>query len=209
MEISSTNDSVFRVLTQNATVLVDRAPNAEPVEGDLVELATKFAPRSDQWTNGASGDLISEPGEYEKSSVYIIGIASATKPLAESENAISDIEMIYAIDSDAVRICIIGQMAAVPDRKTTEEIASSYSTACLAVDLERVSVGIAEFAGFVRGLEVKQLIARAPNGEDPKLVALAKELGVDNVPSVKTLTIKPSMGKNLQEKLALTALITR
>lgn len=208
MEISSTPDSAFRILTQNATVFVNRDVNSEVSDTNAVLLSTQFMPTGNNWDTPNQSGVISEPGEYEIGSVYIIGIASAIVPLADQATVPSSIEMIYAIDSNTARLCIIGQMAVLPDRKTIEQISSSYSSDCVAVDLARVGVELAALAGFIRGLETKQLIVRA-NSDDANLAILAKELGVDNFQSLNTFTIKPRSSQSSQEKLSIIALSTR
>jgi len=212
MEISSAPNAFFRILTEEATIFVTRDGELPDARGEgetkPVLLAAAFKPASDGWDD-ASADAASDgdairvgaPGEYEIGSAYIIGVPSPTVAREEQTAPDEGIDMIYAIDSGKARICAIGQLTALPNRKTTDALAATYSAECVLVNLEQTHIAMAALADFVRGLDAKQLVARANTG-DPKLVALTAELGLGEAQALNAFTVKP---RPSQEKLVVAA----
>lgn len=210
MEVSLTQQSAFQILTEDAVVLIDSTEtDASPDDGvNQIKLNSHFKPSSDIWKD-SDMTTISELGEYEIGSVYITAIPSVQGNASDVTNTrvgIDDIDILYAVDANNTRLCVIGSaFSEAPDKRAIEQLSHSLSGDIVVFDLARSTIDITAFANFIRGLETKQLIVNV-KGDDPKLVNLAKELGIEKI---TPLGVAPIKSLSTQERLSLIALTTR
>ena len=117
MEIKWYGQSCFEVKTQDATLVFD--PYCQDIGLKLPKLVADIVLISHQHSDhnnveavsGMSKDkkpfVVSNPGEYEVSGVYILGIPSFHD---KSEGAERGLNTIYTVDGENIRLCHLGDL---------------------------------------------------------------------------------------------------
>lgn len=160
-------------------------------EADIVTISHSH--RDHNFSEGISGEpfVISLPGEYEVKGVSIFGLPSVHGGKSESEGGSNN---LYIISAEGIKICHLGDLGALPDSQTLEEISG--------VDVLMIPVGgtytfgPAEAAEAINKIEprfvlpmhyglpeVKELLALAP------LEEFLKEMGAAAAEKLEKLSI--------------------
>jgi L-ascorbate metabolism protein UlaG (beta-lactamase superfamily) len=198
MEITWLGHSCFRLRSRTATVVTD------PYDKDLglllprvrADIVTVSHDEPDHnYTRGVKGDfkVLSGPGEYEVSGVFVTGLELTGGKSAKSGTPRNT---VFLIEFDDLTVCHLGDLNSVPTQAMVEESLSS-------VDVLLVPVGGGESLTAAQAAEVVSLLEPHVvipmhyrfKGSDLKLDGVAKflkEMGLDKVDEQEMLKIDRS-----------------
>ncbi|MFC2059999.1 MBL fold metallo-hydrolase [Chloroflexota bacterium] len=193
MEISWLGHSCFRIRGSQATVISD--PYSPDLGYSLGKPAAQIVTVSHQhpghsYVQGIGGEpkQITGPGEYEISSVLIIGIAAYHDRVRGTERGKNT---IYLIEIDEVSVCHLGDLGHV---LTTEQVEKLDKVDVLLLPVGGVStINAPTAAEIVRQLEPKAVIpmhykTAALNRELEPVDRFLKEMGGEEVVSQPKLS---------------------
>lgn len=123
MEISWLGHSCFRLKGKGVTVITDPYDNSlgiplSPLTGDIVTVSHKAPHHSNTEAVKGARKVLSGPGEYEISGIFINGVRTFQDDL---KGAAKGKNTSYVIEIEDLRICHLGQIGHVP---TDEQEAS-------------------------------------------------------------------------------------
>lgn len=197
MDIYFLGQACFKIKGKNAILIIDpfdpfftglKLP--KDLSADLVLITHQH--QDHNFTSAVAGSplIISGPGEYEKSSVSVVGIKSFHDKQKGAERGIN---IIYQISIDGINIVHLGDLGHI--------LTDEQSRLIEAVDILMVPVGnkytlnIEDAAKVVADLEPKIVIPMHYQIEGLKIEGLLdvkpflKEMGAENVTAVPRLNI--------------------
>ena len=204
MDISWLGHSCFRIRGSHATVMTDPYPpdlgySLGKPTASIVTVSHQHPGHS--YTQGIGGEprLVTGPGEYEISSILIIGIATfhdSEKGAKRGKNT------VYLLEVDEVSVCHLGDLGHV---LTTEQVEKLDNVDVLLLPVGGVSTLNASMAAeVVRQLEPKVVVPMhyktpALNWELEPVDGFLKEMGIKEVNSQPKLSFtKPSLPPSTQ-----------
>lgn len=204
MDISWLGHSCFRIKGKHATVITDPYPptlgySLGKPTAHIVTISHQHLGHSYAQGIGGEPRLVTGPGEYEISSVLIVGIAAfhdGEKGKKRGKNT------IYLMEVDEVSVCHLGDLGHV---LTTEQVEELESVDILLLPVGGVSTINAPMAAeVVRQLEPKVVVpmhykTEALNRELEPVERFLKEMGVREVNSQPKLSFaKTSLPATMQ-----------
>jgi L-ascorbate metabolism protein UlaG (beta-lactamase superfamily) len=201
MEITWLGHSCFRLRGRAATVVTDPygkelGLTLPRVRADIVTVSHDADDHN--YTRGVKGDfkVLSGPGEYEVSGVFVTGLALSDRKAAKSAKSAATRNTAFLIELDGLTVCHLGDLDTVPTQAMMEE---SLST----VDVLLIPVGGGESLNASQAAEVVSLLEPHVvipmhykfKGSDLKLDPVAKflkEMGLDKVEEQEALKIDRS-----------------
>ena len=201
MEITWLGHSCFRLRGRAATVVTDPygkelGLTLPRVRADIVTVSHDAGDHN--YTRGVKGDfkVLSGPGEYEVSGVFVTGLALSDRKAAKAARSAATRNTAFLIELDGLTVCHLGDLDTVPTQAMMEE---SLST----VDVLLIPVGGGESLNASQAAEVVSLLEPHVvipmhykfKGSDLKLDPVAKflkEMGLDKVDEQEALKIDRS-----------------
>ena len=201
VEITWMGHSCFRLRDRAATVVTD--PYGKDlglilprVRADIVTVS--HAADDHNFVKGVKGDfqVLSGPGEYEVSSVFVTGLELRGDRKSKKEKEAAPRNTVFLFEFEELTICHLGDLSIVPTQAQVEEALGS-------VDVLLVPVGGGESLTAAQAAEVVSLLEphivipmhyRVPDFES-KLDSVSKflkEMGLDKVPPQEVLKVSRS-----------------
>ena len=203
MEITWLGHSCFRLRNRTATVVSDPygkelGLTLPRVRADIVTVSRDVDDHN--YVKGVKGDfkVLSGPGEYEVSSVFITGLVLSDRKTAGSKSArgggtASARNTVFLIEFDDLTVCHLGDLDNVPTQAMVEESLSS-------VDVLLIPVGGGESLNASQAAEVVSLLephvvipmhykSKGSNLKLDPVSKFLKEMGLDKVDEQEVLKL--------------------
>ena len=198
VEITWLGHSCFRLRDRAATVVTDPygkdlGLNLVRVRADIVTVSHDADDHN--YVKGVKGDfqVLTGPGEYEVSSVFVTGLELRGDRKAKKEAASRPHNTVFVFEFDDLTVCHLGDLNLVPTQAQVEEALGE-------VDVLLIPVGGGESLNAAQASEVVSLLEphivipmhyHIPGG-DAKLDSVGKflkEMGLDKVPPQEALKV--------------------
>ncbi|MGH2594011.1 MAG: MBL fold metallo-hydrolase [Anaerolineae bacterium] len=203
MEITWLGHSCFRLRNRTATVVTDPygkelGLTLPRVRADIVTVSRDVDDHN--YVKGVKGDfkVLSGPGEYEVSSVFVTGLELSDRKAAGSKSArgsgaASARNTVFLIEFDDLTVCHLGDLDHVPTQAMVEESLSS-------VDVLLIPVGGGESLNASQAAEVVSLLephvvipmhykSKGSNLKLDPASKFLKEMGLDKVDEQEVLKL--------------------
>jgi L-ascorbate metabolism protein UlaG (beta-lactamase superfamily) len=198
VEITWLGHSCFRLRDRAATAVTD--PYGKDmglilprVRADIVTVSHDADDHN--FIRGVKGDfqVLSGPGEYEVSSVFVTGLELRGERKAKKDAAPTPRNTVFLLEFDDLTVCHLGDLNIVPTQAQVEEALGE-------VDVLLIPVGGGESLNASQAAEVVSLLEphivipmhyKVPDVEsklDP-VSKFLKEMGLDKVPPQETLKV--------------------